>query len=132
MFVGIDQWCLSTMFTYLVGKTMANKRSPSRAAGNLHKKYGLPPSKFVQYYILTFISLCDIIYIQSRGEKQKQWNDLLFSRHSFFQKKNFSKTFEKPLDKFPKVWYNKVSKKERYTQWQYLKSNSTRNSVKDI
>jgi len=34
----------------------------------------------------------------------------LFRRHSFFQKKNFSKNFEKPLDKIPKVWYNNNTK----------------------
>lgn len=42
--------------------------------------------------------------------------------------KNFSKKFEKPLDKLPKVWYNKDTKQGlRPTQWYYQKKGIDRN-----
>lgn len=42
--------------------------------------------------------------------------------------KNFSKKFEKPLDKLPKVWYNKNTKQGlRPTQWYYQKKGIDKN-----
>jgi hypothetical protein len=50
---------------------------------------------------LTFIAVCGIIYnVKGRGKYQAE-----LARGKNFPK-IFQKTFEKPLDKYQKVWYN--------------------------
>ena len=47
-----------------------------------------------------------VYYYRSQGARNKNQGMVDYSVDTRFPKENFSKTFEKPLDKTAKVWYN--------------------------